>query len=95
MFNPSSPNAAAASFFIKSTICTSAKVYTPSQSGLISEKSVVAIMKFAKFSLPTLKGRILTSQLGHYGSLYVYKLYYLLRFVCLSLFQRTSRILSA
>ena len=93
MFNPSSPNAAAAGFSIKSKICTSAKVNTASQSGLINENSVVDIMKFVEFSLPTLKGRI--SQMGLYGSLYVYKLYYLLQFVCLSLSQRTSRILSA
>ena len=94
LFNPSSPNAAAAGFSIKSKICTSAEVNTASQSaGLLNENSVVDIMKFVEFSLPTLKGRI--SQMGLNGSLYVYKLYYLLQFVCLSLFKRTSRILSA
>ena len=95
MFNPSSQNAAAVSSFIKSKICRSAKVYTPSQSGLINENSVVNIMEFAEYSLSILKDRILTSQVGLYPRMYVYKLYYLLRFVCLSLSQRTSRILSA
>ena len=95
MFNPSSQNAAAVSSFIKSKICRSAKVYTPSQSGLINENSVLDIMEFAEYSLSILKGRILSSQVGLYRRLYVYKLYYFLRFVCLSLSQRTSRILSA
>ena len=52
-------------------------------------------MEFAEYSLSILKDRILTSQVGLYPRMYVYKLYYLLRFVCLSLSQRTSRILSA
>ena len=95
MFNPSSPKAAVVGSIIKSEICKSAKVYTPSQSGLINENSVVGIMKSTEYSLSTLKGRIWTSQLYLYRPLCVYKLYYPLQFVCLSLPQRTSRILSA
>ena len=71
MFNPSSPNAAAVSSSVKSKICKSAKVDTPSQSGIINEKSVVDIMEFAEYSLSMLKGRILSSQVGLYRSLYV------------------------
>ena len=95
MFNPSSPKAAVVGSIIKSEICKSAKVYTPSQSGLINESSVVGIMKSAEYSLSILKGRIWTSQLDLFRPLCVYNLYYLLRAVCLSLSQRTSRILSA
>ena len=95
MFNPSSPKAAVVGSIIKSKICKSAKVYTPNQSGLINESSVVGIMKSAEYSLSILKGRIWTSQLDLYRPLCVYNLYYLLRAVCLSLSQRTSRILSA
>ena len=82
MFNPSSPNAVAVSFFVKSKICKNAKV---SQSGLINEKSVIGIMEFAEYSLSILKDKILTLQVGRYRRQYVFKLYYLLRFVSSSL----------
>ena len=94
LFNPSSPSAAVIGSDIKSKICKRAGVYTRSQLGLINENSVVNIMRFAEYSLSTLKGRILTSQAGPSRRLCVYKLNYLW-FVCLSLSQRTSRILSA
>ena len=95
LFNPSSPKAAVVGSIIKSKVCISAKVYTPSQSEFIDENSVVKIMEFAEYDLSILKTWILTSQENLYRPLCVYKLYYLLRFVCLSLSQRTSRILSA
>ena len=85
LFNPSSPSAAFICSDIKSKICKRAKVFTPSQSGLINENAVVDIMKYAEYSLSILKGKILTSQVGPSRRLCVWKFHYLLRFVCLSL----------
>ena len=87
LFNPSSPSAAFICSDIKSKICKRAKVSTPSQSGLINENAVVDIMKYVEYSLSTLKGKILTSQVGPSRRLCVWKFHYLLRFMCLSLFK--------
>ncbi|KAF8804298.1 hypothetical protein BYT27DRAFT_7107670, partial [Phlegmacium glaucopus] len=62
--NPSFPSAVAIGSGIKAQICKRAKVSTPGQYGQINENAVVDIIKFAEYSLSTLKGKILTSQVG-------------------------------
>ena len=96
LFNPSSPSAAAVGSDIKAKTCLKAKVFAQSQFGHINQNPVVDIIKFAEYSLSTLKGRILASQLGPSRRLCVWKLHYLSPICALiSLSQRTSRILSA
>ena len=64
LFNPSSPSATVIGSDIKAKICRRARVSTPSQTGHVNENSVVEIIKFAEYSLSTLKGKILASQVG-------------------------------
>ena len=77
LFNPSSPMSGAISAGIKANICKRAKVSSPSQSAFVKENSVVDIIRFAEYSLSTLKGRILASQVGPSRRLCVWKLHYL------------------
>ena len=61
----SPPSAAATGEEIKATICKQAKVSTPSDNPpQINENACLDIIKYAEFSLSTLKDKILTSQLG-------------------------------
>ena len=73
LFNPSSPSAAAIGSDIKAKVCKRAQVFTTTQAGLINENSVVNIIKFADYSLSTLKNKILTSQVGPSRRLCVWK----------------------
>ena len=84
-FKPSSPSAAVIGSDIKAKVCKRALVFTTPQAGLINENAVVNIIKFADYSLSTLKNKILTSQVGPSRRLCVWKLHYLLRYVYLSL----------
>ena len=94
LFNPSCKWAADIGNGIKSKICKRTQVFP--RPGLINETvDIVKIIKFADYSLSTLKNKILTSQVGPSRRLCVWKLHYALRCVCSSLSQRTSRMLSA
>ena len=94
MFNPSSPSAAIGKQ-IRATICQSAKVSTlRNNSPQLDENACLDIIKYADFSLSTLKTEILTSQTGFSRRQSELTLLSL-QSVRLCFSQRTARILSA
>ena len=100
-FNPSSLFARAIGRQIKAQVWKNIQVSSPpSQSRQYDEKLCLDIIKYAEYSLSTLKDQILTTQLGPSRRTYVFHLptFFFMSFPILITYMsllRTTRILSA